>query len=1133
MSVRTERATRSRFYDRVWLLAIALIPWLVQPGRIQPDTKVDLTIAPWAYLGRSLDAWNGHNGLGELQNQAYGYLFPMGPVFGVGHSLGLPTWVVQRIWWTLLIVVAFTGVRALIRRWEIAGPTASLVGATAYALSPRVLTLLSDHSVEAWPGAVAPWLLLAAGGFCDPRIRGRALLAPVARLGLLVAALGGVNATASAVAVVPALILLAVHPVGRRRILLLLLAAGLGGLWWLLPLFVLAGYAYPFLDYIETASITTAVTSVPNTLRGANNWIAYILDAEGHPSWQGGWIVAQSLTAIVLTSLVAALGVVGVLRLRGVVRRFALVSVVLGTLVMVVGHPGFAGAPFADVVRGLLDGPLVVFRNVHKIDLLIRLPLALGLAGLVGSSAHLRGRDLFERRIRAGAVAGVTLLALVPLWQGRVGSDASYSAVPASWQRAAKTVDRLSGDEGSTLLLPSSRTASYTWGRSTDEPLSAMANSPVVVRASAPLGHPVATRMLDAVDALAASGESQPALAESLARMGIRTVVVRRDLAGNAGAGSWENVEKTLAASPGLAEVAGERDKHRSIWRVAPTPVERTAARVVMSGGSEALPAALATGAITGDIATVLSADTREPAGLVTDSGGWRVYHNGAPAQLAYGPTLPASDPSPGVAGSKDLPPPVPAQARPHRQLIGLRALAASSSAADPFAKAPVSVAHSQYAAIDGDPRTTWLTGDHETTATYDLELAAPFDGGRMRVGVATGHGLTVPAQITVNGQSRHPSAQHADFSIARGTTTIRVSLRAPDGAAKPVMGLNEVSLDGVAIGSIVVVPDGVDLRTDALLLGADVTAATVPSRAGEEEVLRRRVRIEAGGRVPLSVWVRAAEAGGSGCGAAGSVTLGASKLPLRFAAGATGTLRRAVPCFSERVDVPPGGLDIRVDPAEGAQVEHLLLGSPPRGEQQPLFVTTHGANPGWTARGRTSLTVDGWRQAYAPGEGEGAGAGAVREMFAPTAWHRAGLLVGLLCVLLLAAVAFITRRVDATSSFDGVEDEPETHRAGPVRSTLLGAVVGGLAAGPVGVLVGLGAAASPRRLRPLVAALAMTLAGLALAFGGVVDQRSWGAAAGQVLGTLTLTVIATEVPFRRPGQSSVSTPTVSSPAVR
>lgn len=317
MSVRTERATRARFYDRVWLLAIALIPWLVQPGRIQPDTKVDLTIAPWAYLGRSLDAWNGHNGLGELQNQAYGYLFPMGPVFGVGHSLGLPTWVVQRIWWTLLIVVAFTGVRALIRRWEIAGPTASLVGATAYALSPRVLTLLSDHSVEAWPGAVAPWLLLAAGGFCDPRIRGRALLAPVARLGLLVAALGGVNATASAVAVVPALILLAVHPVGRRRILLLLLAAALGGLWWVLPLFVLGGYAYPFLDYIETASITTAVTSVPNTLRGANNWIAYILDAEGHPSWQGGWIVAQSLTAIVLTSLVAALGVVGVLRLRG------------------------------------------------------------------------------------------------------------------------------------------------------------------------------------------------------------------------------------------------------------------------------------------------------------------------------------------------------------------------------------------------------------------------------------------------------------------------------------------------------------------------------------------------------------------------------------------------------------------------------------------------------------------------------------------------------------------------------------------------------------------------------------------------------------------------------------------------
>ena len=69
---------------------VAFLPWVVAPGRTQPDTKLDLTLAPWEYLSRALSAWNSHAGLGELQNQAYGYLFPLGPVMGVAHSLGMP-----------------------------------------------------------------------------------------------------------------------------------------------------------------------------------------------------------------------------------------------------------------------------------------------------------------------------------------------------------------------------------------------------------------------------------------------------------------------------------------------------------------------------------------------------------------------------------------------------------------------------------------------------------------------------------------------------------------------------------------------------------------------------------------------------------------------------------------------------------------------------------------------------------------------------------------------------------------------------------------------------------------------------------------------------------------------------------
>ena len=70
---------------------------------------------------------------------------------------------------------------------------ACMVAGFAYALSPRMLTTLGPISVEAWPAALAPWVLL-------PLVLGSHRGSPRRRRrcsALAVAMVGGVNAAAT------------------------------------------------------------------------------------------------------------------------------------------------------------------------------------------------------------------------------------------------------------------------------------------------------------------------------------------------------------------------------------------------------------------------------------------------------------------------------------------------------------------------------------------------------------------------------------------------------------------------------------------------------------------------------------------------------------------------------------------------------------------------------------------------------------------------------------------------------------------------------------------------------------------------------------------------------------------------
>ncbi|MBC9224835.1 DUF3367 domain-containing protein [Aeromicrobium sp. 636] len=840
---------------------MAILPWVVAPGRIQPDTKLDLTVAPWDYLSRALYAWNSHAGLGELQNQAYGYLFPLGPVMGLSEAAGLPDWAAQRIWWSLLLVVGFLGTHLVARRIVGLSTDLALVAAALYTLAPRVVTVLPEISIEAWPGAVAPWLVLVAWTMVRPGTTTRQLVRASAWTGLLTFALGGVNATASAVVLaMPLLVILTAPRAARRGRALLAWGTGVvvGAAWWLVPLLVLGRYGYPFLGFIETARITTAVTSVPNILRGADHWIAYILDAESHPVWQSGWVQAQGLVAIVSGMVVAGAGVAGLLLLgrdreRSHAVRFLVGSALVGVVAMAIGHAGALGSPFAGPVRDFLDGVGAALRNVHKADPLVRLPLALGVGVLVA-----RGLGRSRRLPRAVTVAVVVAAIVSPtaLWSGRGGDANSYAEIPAAWSQAAEEIDALAEqDGGSTLVLPAARTAEFTWGKTSDEPLVALADSPIIVRASAPLGHPGATRLLDRIDEAVSSGTAQPGLAQVLARMGVTRVVVRHGVLPLVQAVSADRVEQTLAASPGFTQQGRFGDL--SVWTVDGASGDlveavHADAGVRVAGGPEALVDLTAQGLPPGTWTTI------EPGAMdpdvVTDSVRWRQFNSGRPAQLAHGPTLTAEDDAPTVIGARDLPPAGDPATQPVREWVGLRDVHASSSGADPFASSWSGTRSGPAAALDGDSGTAWLT-DEETAGRLTLTLPGPTRLGTVTVRAAE----TTPAVDAVTLVAHRPdgTSRRVRVTLDGGSGSAdlgterfdRLDVVLPTSPRPVVRGIAEVSSDAHAWGSRIAVPGTVDLADTSVVLSPLDEDAAAP---------RWAIRSTGAASVPVSVTARA-----------------------------------------------------------------------------------------------------------------------------------------------------------------------------------------------------------------------------------------------------------------------------------
>src|SRR6476661_5491695 len=471
-------------------------------GLMVADTKFDLLVAPGRFLARGLRLWDPNAAFGQVPDQSYGYVWPMGPFFALGHLVDMPPWMIQRLWWALLLCVAFFGMLRLCERLMLGSELTRVVAAFAFVLTPRLTTLVGVVSVEVWPMALAPWVLLPlVRGSKEGSVRRAAALSA-----LVVATCGGVNAVAVAAVLPLGVIWILTRAAGPRKWRLLgwwVLFTGLATAWWLGPLLVLGRYSPPFLDYIENATITTVPTGLARTLLGTSDWVAYFAGID-YPA--GQHLVTTPFLIFDAAGLVA-LGLVGIVLRGNPHQRFLTLGLVVGVTRVGFGYSGDLAGWWAADRTGVLDGALAPFRNLHKFDVVLRIPLVLGLAHAMRVlPALLRGAGARPalRVVQVATVMALVALAL-PWAQDEIAPRAGVTAVPRYWSQAA---DYLAAeDDGSVSLeLPASAFGVYDWGNVHDDVMQGLADSPWAVRHVIPLAQPGNVVFLDAVTRVVESG---------------------------------------------------------------------------------------------------------------------------------------------------------------------------------------------------------------------------------------------------------------------------------------------------------------------------------------------------------------------------------------------------------------------------------------------------------------------------------------------------------------------------------------------------------------------------------------------------------------------------------------------------
>ena len=830
-------------------LCLALLVLAQSAGNTATDTKIDLVVSPLRFLSRALRLWDPTGAAGQLQNQAYGYLFPMGPFFALTHAVGLAPWEMQRLWESGLVVAAVLGVYRLSERLGVDGFWPRVGAGLVYALAPRMLSELTSISSELMPVAALPWVLL-------PLVTGAREGSPrraAARSGVALLFAGGVNAAATlAILPVPALWLLTRRRGPRRRALMAwwALAVVLACSWWLVPLLLLGKYSPPFLDWIESSSTTTLPTSLLATLRGVDHWESYL----GANIWPAGWIFAAAPATILATAAVAGVGLAGLARRAAPHRLFLWSTLLLGLVLVTAGHAATVGPPGAGAVRAWLDGPLVAFRNVHKFDPLVRLPLAVGVGQLLASTTVPRNAwarvstwrlRVPVRALAAAAAAAVALVAISPALTNHLVSSQRITTEPGWWREAASWL-AANSHGARALVVPGSASPVYLWGGTVDNALQPIATTPWTTRDSVPLTQAGYIRLLDSIEEILSSGAAHPELAPLLTRAGIGYVVLANDLDAYKSAATRQLfVRATLQDSPGFALRAhygpllgGSASSSNLLDSGAGVPQAAVAIYQVAgwTGTTELVPqhgAVAATGSsdmLAGLVARGLRQDTPvlfgRDGGSVDVQDPLRVTSDGIRKQeasfgglLSKSATMTADGVYSADRVTHDYLPESPGVLSV-MAYSGIADVTASSSGGDLLAYFNRGADHGPWSAVDGDPSTYWgssgLTGAVRQWLQVTFDAPVQATAARIRFAQVLG---ALPTEVAVRTdagtivQAVAPTTQPQQLSMPPGRTrTLRMTVLAvADHTAGASIGISSLSVPGVTPQRSLAVPSAAD----------------------------------------------------------------------------------------------------------------------------------------------------------------------------------------------------------------------------------------------------------------------------------------------------------------------------------